>query len=70
MTQARAQAVTLFYGVILIADNPDNTAPLAPTGISTVVLLVNLSVLLIPAIQYWVLRRPPRGSRAVWERVA
>jgi hypothetical protein len=64
------QAVTLFYGVILIANNPDNTAPLAPNGVSTIVLLVNVSVVLAPLVQYFVLRRQPRGSRSAVERVA
>ena len=63
------QLVTLLYGVVLLANNPDNTGPIAPNGLSTIVLLLNISVLLIPVLQYLVLRRPPRGSRSVLERL-
>ena len=64
------QLMTLFYGVVLLADNPDNTAPSAPNGVSTVVLLINISVILVPVAQFWVLRRRPRGGRSVLERLA
>jgi hypothetical protein len=64
------QLMTLFYGVVLLADNPDSTAPLASNGVSTIVLLINVSVVLVPVAQFWVLRRRPRGGCSVLERLA
>ena len=63
------QGITLFYGLILVAENPDNTAPIAPTAVSLLVLLLNISVVLIPFIQFFLLRTPPHGRRPVWERI-
>mmetsp|Transcript_30649 Transcript_30649/g.64126 ORF Transcript_30649/g.64126 Transcript_30649/m.64126 type:complete len:307 (+) Transcript_30649:3265-4185(+) len=63
------QAVTLFYGVILIADSPNDTQPAAATVMSAIILFLNIFVVFIPFVQFFVLRRPPHGNRPIWERI-
>jgi len=62
------QGVTLFYGVILIAENTDPSIPVPPSAVSVIILFLNIFVVFIPFIQFFALRRPAFGNRPLWER--
>ena len=64
------QGVTLLYGIILIAESA-STAQSAPSTIVTeLILAVNVGMALVPVLQFFVLRPPPFGEKALWERLA
>ena len=60
------QGVTLFYGVVLIADSNTKTAP--GSVVSEIILFLNILVGLVPLVQFFVLRPAPFGEKTLWEK--
>ena len=62
------QGVTLFYGVVLIADSNTSTAP--GSTVSEIILFLNVLVGLVPMVQFFILRPTPFGERTLCEKFA
>ena len=63
------QGVTLFYGVILVAENTSTARSASTTIITQLILAVNILAAFIPLVQFFILRPPPFGQRPLWERL-
>ena len=61
------QGVTLLYGIILIAESASTAQSAPSTTITQLVLLANIGVVLVPILQFFVLRPPAFGQRTLWQ---